>query len=1185
MRFKHNHSKTLRRFDKNKKSGILQDNEEEYGVVKSVINNPDLDKHRTAFLGKPGSKQWNDYYKGLMELKRQMFEDESIQEREKEDPVHFSVLNQTGGGPGDEAVAAAVAAAAAVAEAPTSVTASSSVTEATPPAPVSSTNALADIVGELISNMAAPTSVTASSSVTAAALTSTSATSGLTNIVEGLVKNMSSTRVAPAPGSSTSDNKLGRRINENNINGLVSDNNVPESGNNNNVTLPGNNGDKDPYCRKKGWLTDLLNKDNPKIKDLLRVFGKFYQNGDLDNDAFGYFNYIVDNIENPDYKDICKAEHIKSRIIPHLVEMYLSLIRKLKDVIDDNSKKGKEIASEIRSSILTCIYLLRNLNLYSNPTFFDDLYYYYYFLSLDKILPSFDDFFRLLTMPPPKPKKHKNTDVNVKMRVFEEFPYDDPSKQKYQDKHYTYEMEQTVENGDPVGFDSFLNFIQINRGDMYLQKHPIETVESNFSLKEVPLSNNTADRESEQKNPLLEPKLLEVNVTAGPKEPEPENLKGGGGLFGIDLGLTPENAYSYLKDVPFEREFDHIFKDEDAKYNGDVYLCIYSLDKSCNFNGKEPTPFLKFITQKNGENWGFPSFQYESFENGDDTNMGFKCKMFNHMMNVLEIGLCGQSDQNGGNPVPVPENGVSHPPPDNPIVENGLETPAESIEPPTDSVSPSPSGSTGELETPSDKPSADIPPPPPSDQPITDSEVNPPTESIVPPTPPDQQSTESVESTSITEDTSQSEKNETPVNLENIMQNCEKIDSTLDSIYVGLVLAEIQGKQTVFAFLNYDLLEKLVKTPENYSYGYVFCRNENTQLYPIVDANPNATLKWATVDELFFEQKIVEEPVDPSIAELFKDNDNLWNIENSEKCYIDFPFVVYGVQIDESTDKFKTVIVNEDVDKIEKYGIPPSEEEDGIAAEYRDRYCFTLHPVSFTAESISESDQTTAVIPSEQVYEPETTEPESSQTTAELQSTDNTEPESLQNPAELQSTDNTEPESSQTAAELQATDNTEPESSQTHAEQISEPAQSSTETKDSESEQSTVEPLPESGELQGNMDETKEKEENKKPLIQGGENVKPKRYAMFAWKTRYIITESEVDQLMSETQYGGDDSEKVESLEQTEEEPVYDEEDKNTLLIEKATFPTIYTITKSKYTNNKSIVTWGILESNQFTGL
>ena len=154
-------------------------------------------------------------------------------------------------------------------------------------------------------------------------------------------------------------------------------------------------------------------------------------------------------------------------------------------------------------------------------------------------------------------------------------------------------------------------------------------------------------------------------------------------------------------------------------------------------------------------------------------------------------------------------------------------------------------------------------------------------------------------------------------------------------MYIGLVLQKIQGTNTLFAFLNYDYLENVVQTPENkVQSDLMFCRNDNTTIYPISDSNKNSKLKWGTVDELLFEKKIATEPVDPAISELFSNNDNLWNIEDPQRNYIPFPFVVYGID-----DGFRT-ITTDDTD----FEFNGTIETYGKVDEYDDRYCFTLNP-------------------------------------------------------------------------------------------------------------------------------------------------------------------------------------------------------------------------------------------------
>jgi hypothetical protein len=87
----------------------------------------------------------------------------------------------------------------------------------------------------------------------------------------------------------------------------------------------------------------------------------------------------------------------------------------------------------------------------------------------------------------------------------------------------------------------------------------------------------------------------------------------------------------------------------------------------------------------------------------------------------------------------------------------------------------------------------------------------------------------------------------------------------------------------------------------------------------------------------------------------------------------------------------------------------------------------------------------------------------------------------------------------------------------------------------------------------------------------GGSASKPRRYVMFAWNTRYILPDSEPKK---------DDLDKVKDNAEDEET-----EDNDAIAMAKLTFPTIYTITKNSFTNNEPMVTWGILNSQQFIGL
>ena len=114
---------------------------------------------------------------------------------------------------------------------------------------------------------------------------------------------------------------------------------------------------------------------------------------------------------------------------------------------------------------------------------------------------------------------------------------------------------------------------------------------------------------------------------------------------------------------------------------------------------------------------------------------------------------------------------------------------------------------------------------------------------------------------------------------------------------------------------------------------------------------------------------------------------------------------------------------------------------------------------------------------------------------------------------------------------------------------------------------------------------------------------------MFAWKTRYIVTDEQVRSLdnsptedpPSVTQNAGDGNPlkleledapksplKLELEEDTEDatdESKVSEEDKDRIALAKLKLPTIYTITQNELSDNKPLVMWGILNSKQFAGL
>jgi hypothetical protein len=105
----------------------------------------------------------------------------------------------------------------------------------------------------------------------------------------------------------------------------------------------------------------------------------------------------------------------------------------------------------------------------------------------------------------------------------------------------------------------------------------------------------------------------------------------------------------------------------------------------------------------------------------------------------------------------------------------------------------------------------------------------------------------------------------------------------------------------------------------------------NHAILSLDDSTPVSNMKWAVVDEILFEKKLLTLPFDPKVTEFFLRHEPLWNIEY-DKVYIDFPFSVYPVG---ETDG-KLANTTGEVQPLDSY----SRHED-----YGNRYCFTYLPI------------------------------------------------------------------------------------------------------------------------------------------------------------------------------------------------------------------------------------------------
>lgn len=149
--------------------------------------------------------------------------------------------------------------------------------------------------------------------------------------------------------------------------------------------------------------------------------------------------------------------------------------------ISENEKNKR--SDEFRERIGSVITILRKLNLYSNPVFFDDLYYYYYFLSLDKIFPWLDSMLRL-SVKTKLPSKKRDTDVNVEMQAYE--VYENPNVTNNGQKYFWYEMMEDVDgpNLSTELVDQFFNLVNIDPNP-YKKSNIVTKVGSKFKFEDL----------------------------------------------------------------------------------------------------------------------------------------------------------------------------------------------------------------------------------------------------------------------------------------------------------------------------------------------------------------------------------------------------------------------------------------------------------------------------------------------------------------------------------------------------------------------------------------------------------------------------------------------------------------------------------------------------------------------------
>lgn len=643
------------------------------------------------------------------------------------------------------------------------------------------------------------------------------------------------------------------------------------------------------------------------------------------------------------------AEDIKIYLIPFFLKTYLRLIirmeedySKSKNADDfEESEIYKTAARKKRQLVSFLIRVLREMNMYVNPVFLDDLYYYYYVLGLDQYMPNLDWLFRFYSELEEDDVSNKDVGAIVTMSSYPTYPRDNNN--EIIDHDFSIQVEN-YGNPHKLWFDHWLNLVRLAPDDRQTEKS--KKVERKFVFQKLKNSNaddsgafamydaevkkedspaaeetgemtrtgtdessaasatamtmqgNEGDGETpvrmegegnEEGNGTPEEGVrngdnILKQMNANDRNDSGEEFRGGSTNPPIESSPSVTTEYHYLPDSILHKNFEDCVQLGDALPDTPytIHLAIFSLDWSCNFDEKKgPYPFLKFLVEKPaaGEMAGFAKMNYSCVGDTEENDRNFKCAIYDRLLDVLRLSI---------------------------------------------------KGSTGP-------------------EPIADADA--------------------------------------------AKEKCERMGAILDSFYRGLVSEKVGDKTVVLAFFDYDAIDRVVGPAGD----AVFERHDDTErpMYPIRDENVGSAFQWAIVDELLFNETIITTPVNPDISRVFAKHENLWNIvkrvpyckgksSSSADCFcqilIDFPFAVYNME-EVSKDKageddknqtsegpvtespaplFRTVTVSPNYEAegamLREEGIPNSDKISLFSAvqldnygkedEYDSRYCFSIKPIA-----------------------------------------------------------------------------------------------------------------------------------------------------------------------------------------------------------------------------------------------
>lgn len=114
-------------------------------------------------------------------------------------------------------------------------------------------------------------------------------------------------------------------------------------------------------------------------------------------------------------KGVLSESEIYRKLLPFFMKVHSQLEQQLDRLMDNDSSEAYQFTTD---NMLFSTELLREINLYANPIWFDDLYYYYYYMRLDKIIGPIMKVFNRLKNPPDEQVNKTDRGADFIMNVY-----------------------------------------------------------------------------------------------------------------------------------------------------------------------------------------------------------------------------------------------------------------------------------------------------------------------------------------------------------------------------------------------------------------------------------------------------------------------------------------------------------------------------------------------------------------------------------------------------------------------------------------------------------------------------------------------------------------------------------------------------------------------------------------------